>query len=205
MFSTYTDIDPNDSGSWFRSIFNKPTANITTTPYHPDRSKPIKTQEKIWLQRIITQIFDSEDGKVFQQAYLGNLSEQSIRYSGSETPPELLRERAAWLECPMNLYEMRRKFGGLVGPMKYENIEGVIADFDLIVKNTVECAGDKDPLTERARRVREDFIKRLDAGYAVASPIEESKKRPHSDTRPLLESSDDDAQPSASKQKTSAT
>ena len=165
----------------------------------------IELQEKVWLQGIIAQISDSEDGKFFLQNHLKSLGDHCIKYGGSETPSKLLRERAVWLKNPMDLYEIRRKLGGLIGPMRYENIEAVIADFDLIIKNTTECAGDNDPLTDRARRMRSDFTKRLDAGYPAAPPTEENKKRRHSDTQLPSESSTDDGQPSATKQKTSAT
>ena len=45
----------------------------------------------------------------------------------------------------------------------YESIETIIADFDLIVQNAIECAGVNDPLAEEARRIRAHFVKQLDA------------------------------------------
>lgn len=170
MFSEYTEIDPKNSGFRFRSVFDDATANVTTTPHHPDRSKTIELQEKLWLQGIIAQISDSEDGKILPQHHLEDI---------------------------------RRKLGGLIGPVKYENIEAVIADFDFIIEDTLDTAGDETPTTARARRIRADLMERLDAGNLAAPPTEESKKRPHSDTRLHSESSDDDSQPSATRPKTS--
>ena len=162
----------------------------------PDRSKSIEFDEALWIQGIIDQILNTENAKGYDWDLI---KVPNGRYHKDD---EL---EIAVLESPMNLFKMRIKLGGLFRKSEYENIEAVIRDFDLIVQDTIDRAGSEAQMTERARKMRTDFMEQLDAGYPVVPPTEASKKRPHPDSELPSGSTTVDGQPSATKQKTSNT
>ena len=87
----------------------------------------------------------------------------------------------------------------------YNNINAIISDFDLMVSNTIECAGENDPMTATARRLRFEFENQLNVGMRQTMTNLPGNKRPHPDSELPAGSPTVDGQPSATKLKTSNT
>ena len=175
------------------------TANITYTLHQPDRSSAITVPVKSWITTLLWNMQNTPDGKVFTNV----LGSSLYAHATKRTPNHHQLKN----EAPMSLYGIQNSlrctgYGACTG---YKNISAIISDFDLIVLNTIECAGADDPMTHAARRLRLDFENRLNGGMPQPTISAPGNKRPHPDSELPSGSTTVDGQPSATKQKTSNT
>lgn len=167
-------------------------ANISS-PEQP--SITLSLFENLRIQEILQKIRDSPEGKPFCSPFKSFLNPYKDKLEQEKL------EHVSTIEYPMDLTTIQDR----TISCKYPTTDAILADFDLMLQNTVHCVGDDDPLTEMAKRVRSSFEEQLDAVTPRRTADISSNKRPRTDSQLPEESPTVNGEPNATKQKTGDT